>query len=294
MKKPNGRTMAAIAVAVGAITYGALTLLSPHHREEVTLEGLVPTESVFGDKAVAAPTEVAQAAAAIPVAEPAAPPPAEIAAETVGSDIAPPPDEPVEVPAKAPAAPVAAPATPVKPKPVAPAAKPEPQAPPPPAKPAPKVEPPVAAVKPAAKPEAKKTEEKKAPEKKPQEKKPAAPAKPETPAAGPRVPAVAWWINQNPAALQISYVGSAAFKRAIVIMAGGNFASAAAADQHIAVLTPDGRRLSGQWELSPANRSMLVFSIPDAGPYQVIIGGAFSDQQNRAVGTTLRGSVQVQ
>lgn len=280
MNKPKAWTMAAISLAVGIASYGVLKLIAPYETEDIKLEGLVPAEAVFGDDtpAAAAPAEVAAAPAEAP---------AEMAREdpvaTIGAELAPPPDEPQLESAAAPAT--------AAPEPAATAPEPAPAPPAAPAtKPAMKAEP-----KPEAKPEPKpapkpvaKTESR--PATKPAAAKPAAAPAPSTVAA----PATtAWWQGGSPNGLQVVYVGSASFKRAIVVLGNAPFAGATAGDQAIAVIDANGRQLSGSWEQTAVNPSMLVFPVSAPGVYQVIIGGSLSDARNRTLGVSLRGPVRV-
>lgn len=299
MRKLSAGTMAVVAVGVGVATWGALTLIAPHHREEVKLEGIVAPEAVFDDSAPA-PAELAEApepAAIEPVDDQLAP---EVAAP-VAADLAPPPEE-EDAPAPAPAKPVPAPKTvaesdvvAARPPPVITPAKPQAKAELAAAKPAPVVAPPAPKpepAKPAPKPAAVAAAPKAEPKPKPADVATPAPAAAHKPAS---TPATAWWQGpENSANLQIVYVGSAAFKRAIVVMGSSAFASTASAEQYIAVIDAAGRRVAGRWEQSTANRSMLVMPVPAAGRYEVVIGGGLSDQQNRVLGATLRGSVKVE
>jgi len=267
----NGWKIGVGAVAVGIGTYAVLTLLLPHKKEEVVMEGLVPVETVFGE-ALKSPTEVAAAApeAQTPDAEAINPTGGESADAAVNSD---------DAAAAAPAEPVAA-TPPAEPEPVAepepepapaPQAAPEPVAPPAPA-PAPK-----APVKPAVA--------------KPADSTPAKVARASEKAAEATTP---WWQSSGGDGLQVVYVGSAAYKRAIVVMGNAAFGDAASAAQHIQVVDRNGKRVSGNWEVNQNNSTMLVLPVEANGRYQLTIGAGLSDAKGRTLGQSLKGAVFVE
>jgi type IV secretory pathway VirB10-like protein len=272
----KGLKIAGIALIVGVGTYLGLELLLPHHKTEVTLEGLVPAESVFGDK-LKSPEEVAAAAqtpgtgeANAEVTTPSGPAVNTDDATAAASETA----------TAAPAAEAPAPSEPAQA-----AAPSEPTPPPAPAAEAAPVEKPVVAEKPAAKPAAKpatKTETA------------AAPAPGKKPAAKRDVSASPWWQSSTGNGLRVVYVGSAAYKRAIVIMGNAPFGDAASAGKNIRVTDAAGKRVSGKWELGASNQAMLILPVAQAGRYQVAIDAALSDTQSRKLGTALKGGVQVQ
>jgi hypothetical protein len=277
----KGWKIAAIAIAVGVVTYVGLEVLLPHHKPDVKLSGLVPADSVFSGK-LQAPGEVAAATEATPgstaadagATTPSGPAVATddaMAASDEGSDA----DQRALVDTTSPgdddgaanadaqtataAAPEAAPAAEPAPEPVAPAQP----APKPASKPAP--------AKPAAKP---------APQKKPVAK------------AGKTGP---WWESAgNGNGLHVIYAGSAAFERAIVVMGNAPFASAASANQNIHVSDAAGKAIAGSWKLGANNKSMLVFPVGKAGKFQVAVGAGLSDAKNRKLGQAVKGVVVVQ
>lgn len=151
-----------------------------------------------------------------------------------------------------------------------PLAEPEPA---PEAAPAPKPAP--AAIAPAAKPKA------------------AAPAaaKPSTPKAD--ASAQPWWGQGDGSSLSLVYAGSAAYKRAIVLMFNGEFANAESAGRALRVTTADGKAVSGRWELNANNARMLVFPVANAGNYTVKVAGDLSDKAGRKLGGALQGPVRI-
>ncbi|WP_051101804.1 hypothetical protein [Solimonas variicoloris] len=270
----KGWKIAALAVVVGVGTYVGLELLLPHHKTEVTLEGLLPADTVFSGT-LQSPADVA-AATATPGAAQAG------AAETAPSGPAVNTDD-----AAAPAAPSGATETATAP-------------PAPEAEPAPATE--VAAAAPAAAPEpapAAATEAAPAPAEKPAAAKPAAKARP-APAkkagadAKRDLNASPWWQSGSGSGLQIVYAGSAAYRRAVVVMGNGPFGDAGSANQHIRVLDANGKRVAGSWEVSANNKAMLLFPVARNGRYQLVVDAGLADAQNRTLGQSLKGSVQVQ
>lgn len=246
----KGWKIAGIAVAVGVLTYVGLELLLPHRKIEVKLEGLVPADTVFGDK-LKSPEEVAAAAATPGSAG------ADAGATTPSGPAVTTDDATAAAPSTAEAPPAETAPAPAAPE-TEPAVAPEPAPTPEPAKPAPR----------------------------PQPKKPAVAAKPAPP--GP------WWqAGAGKSGLQVIYAGSAAFKRAIVVMGNAPFADAGAG-RSIRVSDAAGKAVAGQWELGPNNKAMLVFPVAQAGRYQVTVGSDLTDAQGRKLGRTLKGGVQVQ
>ncbi|WP_028079546.1 hypothetical protein [Solimonas soli] len=273
----NGWKIGAIAVVVGVGTYVGLKLLLPHHKVEVLMEGLVPADSVFGDK-LKSPTEVA-AAAQTPGAADAG------AAATTPSGPAVNTDDATAAPAAAPAETAAAdsaaeapPPPPAEPAPAAAAAEP--------AAPAAASEPPAPQAKPAARPAAPKPprgDSGKAP-------KAASAASGEAQAAA----SSPWWQTAGGDGLHIVYVGSAAYKRAIVVMGSAPFADAAAAGKNIQVVDRVGKRVGGAWEINRNNPTMLVLPVDANGRYQLTIGAALADAKGHELGQSLKGAVLVE
>ncbi|WP_051277862.1 hypothetical protein [Solimonas flava] len=279
----KGWKIAALAVVIGVGTYAVLKLLLPHHKTEVTLEGLIPADTVFSGT-LQSPAEVA-AATATPGAEQAG------AAEASASGPAVNTDDAAAPAAEAPAAEAATAAA-------------DSAAPAPEAEPAPATE--VAAATPPAEAEPKPApaaEAAPAPAEPPAAASPVAKARPapaktaakKAGADGKRdLNASPWWQSGSSSGLQIVYAGSAAYRRAVVVMGNGAFGDAGSANQHIRVLDGNGKRVSGSWEVSSNNKTMLLFPVARNGRYQLVIDGGLADAQNRTLGQSLKGSVQVQ
>lgn len=266
-------TLGVVSVALTAGTYFVLHKVAPQKHVEETQQQQGPSvDEVFGgslnlaalDQEEAAPAPAPAEAAAEPAAEeaPAAEgAAAEAPAETAAGDVAVASagDMDAALPADAAAAPSAAPA-PVE---AAPAAEPEPEPAPAPA--------PVAEA-PKPKPAAK------APSKKSDSKKPLTP----------------WWGAESPNHLSVVYAGSAAYKKAIVLMFSGSFDSTASADANIKIKDSSGNAVSGKWEIGASNARMLVFPVQKNGRYSVSIGAGLTDRNNRKLDKKLQGPVQVQ
>lgn len=283
MKQTKGRTIAGMAVGVGLLTYALLKIVAPYRHQEIQLNGLVPVTAVFDDTDAAAttsdaPTTVATAAAV------ATPRPAETAGVSAAATPATaPPPEP-DKRQVAPTAPAPLPASPVS---VAPA--------PPQQTPSPPAASPAATVKSADKAATARSERsvrKTVKEAVAAAERPT--SRPAPPASAPPIVSTAWWQTSAPSGgFQLLYVGSAAFRLAIVMLTNARPADADSANRHVAVLDANGQRVAGSWELGSANPSMLVFPITTPGRYEVVIGGGFADPQNRQIGETLRGGVRV-
>jgi hypothetical protein len=104
----------------------------------------------------------------------------------------------------------------------------------------------------------------------------------------------AWWAGANtpPDRLSVVYVGAAAYTRAIVLLADGPFADAAATARHLRVLR-DGQPVSGQWQISPQNPQMLVFPVAEVGVYELAIAEGLVDRNGRRYGVGRSGPVRV-
>lgn len=61
----------------------------------------------------------------------------------------------------------------------------------------------------------------------------------------------------------------------------------------IRVLGSDGALVIGQWTASPRNPRMLLFAVPQAGRYTVIVGDAVKDQRGSRLGLRAQGPVYV-
>lgn len=104
----------------------------------------------------------------------------------------------------------------------------------------------------------------------------------------------AWWQSTSSSGFNVVYAGSAAFRRALVVMGNAPFANADSANAAIKVFSAKGKPVVGSWELNAVNASMLVFPLSDTGLYRVQIGAGLSDRQNRALGTALQGTIRVE
>jgi hypothetical protein len=280
-------TLGVVSVAITAGTYFVLHAIAPQRHVEEKRQQQGPTvDEVFASQLNLAALDSAEA--------PAAPAPAEAtpAGDTATADEAAPVEasaDPVAAEASVDAAVAdagngdmgavdvaAAPPPAAEPAPAAEEAPPA--AEPPPAEPAPAPAPAPVAAAPKPKAEAPKAASKPAEKKKP------APAKPVSP----------WWGAESPNELSLVYAGSAAYKKAVVLMFNGTFDSADSADKNIKVKDAAGNAVSGKWELGANNKKMLVFPVAKNGRYTVTVGSGVADRNNRALGKKLSGPVQVQ
>ncbi len=291
----KGWRVAALAVLVGVLTYGSLKLLFGHRSDGVQLQGLVSAESVFGAK-LQLPADLASSAPPAPLARPTAAEPAPPAATKepapAKGEIRAAPDSIHAAVRKVPARVVsadrgertsratsdaaphqAAPVTRTDVHAAAPATATVSTKPPKPPKP-----PASFAVAPAATPHAGSAAR-------------IAPG----PAAGRPVTTLgAWWAAVGSAdGLRVIYVGSAAFRPAIVVMANAPFASASTVNATVLVRDDAGRPVAGIWELGPSNKAMLIFPVERGGGYRISIGSALSDAAGRRLGQTVAGSVLI-
>lgn len=126
-----------------------------------------------------------------------------------------------------------------------------------------------------------------------------APAESPRPAAKPRPrrakpptePLTAWWPAPKADALNVLFVGEAAFGSAISILTDGTFDNADSANTHIEVKDAAGRRMNRRWQLA-TNRKMLLLPV-EAGVYTVSIRSELADAQSRQTGTASSGAVYV-
>lgn len=278
-------TLGAVSLALAAGTFVALNKIAPQrHVEKSQLPSGPSVDEVFGgqlqvaeiEEAAPAPSAAAPAEEAVPATTemPAAEAaPTEMATVETESSMpaaeaepATAPGEPTSAPAPAPTAPAAPPpATAAEPTPApaeaaaepAPAAAAEPEA-----APAPK-----AVAKPKAKAKAK--------------------------VAKAAEPVQAWWGAESTSALSVVYAGSAAYRKAIVLMFNGSFSDAAGANASVKVLDASGKKVSGSWELNDKNPRMLVFPVNKAGKYQVVVGNGLKDRNNRSLAQAVQGPVVV-
>lgn len=267
----KGVVIAVLALAIAVGTYFVLEQMYPHEVEEVKIDSGVTVEEVFSGTLQPAPaTEVASA----PV-EPAAPAPAEPGAiEPAPAPVEPGATEPAAMePATEPAEPAPAALEPEpeptpEPEPIEPEPAPAPKATPPPA---PVIEPAPAPAKPKA-----------------------PPAKPKATPAKPAAPAKPWWGPERADRLSLVYAGSAAYKRALVLMFNGTFDNTTSARANLQVLDGAGKPVAGAWELGASNKRMLLFPVKKAGAYTVVIKPALADNKGRTVAAPMQGPVQVQ
>ncbi|SEQ99272.1 hypothetical protein SAMN04488038_113140 [Solimonas aquatica] len=255
MSKHAGLKLAIAALVVGGGLYLALEWLRPYHHVEVKMEGLVPAEQVFAATAASGDEGSSPSTEAAPPAPAPAAVEAPAAAQGAAEVAAEPPPADTQKPSSEAAAEVKV--------------VPPPKAPPPAVekKPAPKARPAEAATK---------------------------TGKASSPNHEAEDSGKAWWQSTaSSSGFSVIYAGSAAFRRALVVMGNAPFASADSANTTIKVLDASGKPVSGHWELNSVNPSMLVFPLADLGVYRVQIGAALSDRQNRTLGTALQGSIQV-
>lgn len=288
--KSKALTLGVVSVALAAGTFFVLNKIAPqkHVEEKRTQQGPTVDEVFAGSLNLAAAESDAPPASA--PADGAAP--ADAAAEpavdaTEGGEMASETAAPMDAPAaeampaetaasgdmgavESSAAPAAAPAAEAEPAPAPAASEPPPTAAPT-AEPEP--EPAPAAEAPKPKPAAKPVEKKK-------------------PAA--KQPVVAWWTGESATSLSLVYAGSAAYKKAVVLMFSGSFDSTDSATKNIQVQDANGKTVSGQWELGASNPRMLVFPVQKSGRYKVVVNSDLTDRNKRKLGRTLLGPVQVQ
>jgi hypothetical protein len=265
-------TMSAVAVAVAAGTYFGLETLYPQQHEKAVVAETVSPDDIFG-KPLAPPSpdaavdETVSSGETIPAEAAIDARTAEIAASEPehADDASEPPvedmaatevadsDDAMQMPVES------EPEPPPTPEPT-PAATPEPTFAPTPAPPATKAP---APAKPASKPIA-------------------------------RAPKLTqWWEPVDDTRLSLLYAGSAAYKRAIVLMFNGAFDGISSAAQNITITDAGGSRVVGRWEVGANNKRMLVFPVENSGIYTVSIDGHLSDRDNRPLERSLRGPVNV-
>lgn len=260
MNKKQVLTACIVALLISGGTFFGLDTLFPYKPEEIKVgETAELTEVLAGTLAPAqpdgAPTKVGTTEELAPAPEASAAPAAEAPAATEGAAV----EEtaaPVEESAAAEPAPTPEPAA------VAEAA-PEPSPAPAPTAPAPTPKP-AAAPKPAT---------------------PAAPAK--------KQPIAQWWGGDLSGELSAKYVGSLADKRAIVVIFNGTFDAADSLNQHAQVSGSAGKA-SGNWEISPKNKSMAIFTVGKPGRYQLALGQGLADSKGKTMKKVQQGPVDVQ
>ena len=261
-------TMTVVAVAVAAGTYFGLKTVFPVQQEVLASQDNTDSVSrVFGGTLQETPIE----ADTLPEDGVVAPPPADAtpeeqaAAEQAASDVAAAQAVPEPEPEVAPE-PEATPEPEVAVE--APAPAPAPEATPAPSAPA------AVASAPAAKP--------------------AKPAKPATsPPTKNQNPAPTWWGTSVAGRLNLVYAGSAAYKRAIVLMFDGDLKDAAAVSRSVKVVDASGKTVSGRWELNSSNPRMAVLPLEAAGTYRVTVGAGLVDIRGRTLGSTQQGPVRI-
>jgi len=279
-------TLGVVSVALTAGTFFVLQKIAPQkHVEEKRVQQGPTVDQVFAGTLNLAAVEETAAPAIEPTGDPAAPAagvegeaPAEVAMGETGEA----PVEGSEAPsgdADAAAAAGDMGMVDAAPAAAAPAPAPAPEASTPP--PAP--EPAAAAAEPAPAPAPVAEAPKPKPKPKPKPAKKAA------------APTVAWWSGADtPDKLAMVYAGSAAYKKAVVLMFNGSFEGADSANKSIKVTDANGKTVSGSWELGANNPRMLVMTVPKAGRYTVVVNPGLTDRNKRSLGKTLQGPVQVQ
>lgn len=293
-------TLTAVTVALGAGTYLALNKIAPQRQVEKAAAQQGPTaDEVFGGELNLAAVEEAAAAPA-PVENENGEP---VAAPVPGSEDAVVGDLPGEEPEAAALAGDAGSEAPEEPEPATlePTAEAAASTPPPSA-PVAAEPPPAAAPVPAANVSSAEESDasastsaapaaEPAPVAKPQPPKPKATVRKTPPKAE---PAVAWWGAESGNGLAVTYAGSAAFRKALVLMFNGDFGSADAVNASVKVLDASGKPVSGSWEVNAKNPRMLIFPVDKSGRYTVVVGAGLQDAKNRSLETSVQGPVRVQ
>ncbi len=258
-------TMTVVAVAVAAGTYFGLKTVFPVQQEvHASQDNSDAVSRVFGGTLEETPIE----AATLPEDGVVAPPPADatpeeqVAAAEAATEVAAAEAEPALEPEAVPE-PEAAPEPEV-------AVEPNPT-PAPAAAPAPSAPAPVAATKPA--------------------KQPAKPAA--SPSTKRQNPAPTWWGTSVAGRLNLVYAGSAAYKRAIVLMFDGDLKDATAVNRSVKVVDASGKPVAARWELNSNNPRMAVLPLEAAGIYRVTVGAGLVDARGRTLGATQQGPVQI-
>lgn len=261
------------SAAVASATYFALDALYPQHKAEQAGADSGDVAAVFAG--TLDPSATADSAALPAAAEPAVAEAVEVAST-----------EP-QVDETAPAEPTAAAAEPAVEPTEAPT--PEPTAEP---TPAPTAEPtPEPTAAPTPEPTAAPT---KAPSASPKATAAAEPAKPARKPATPKPALTQWWGTPSEQQLSLTYAGSAAYTRAIVLLFNGEFDDARGAGAHLSVIDANGAPVAGSWQVGSTNPRMLLFPVSRNGIYKVNVGAALADRNGRKLGSALQGPVQVE
>lgn len=111
------------------------------------------------------------------------------------------------------------------------------------------------------------------------------------PVRPPKEPLTAWWPGRKADALNVLFVGEAAFGSAISLLTDGQFDSPQSANAHIEVRSADGALVDRRWQTA-TNRQMLLMLV-EPGIYTVSIGPDFSDAKGRRMGAASSGQVFV-
>jgi hypothetical protein len=111
------------------------------------------------------------------------------------------------------------------------------------------------------------------------------------PVRPPKEPLTAWWPERKADALNVLFVGEAAFGSAISLLTDGQFDSAESANAHIEVRSAGGAVVDRRWQVA-TNRQMLLMLV-EPGVYTVSIKPDFSDAKGRTAGTASSGQVYV-
>ncbi len=102
-----------------------------------------------------------------------------------------------------------------------------------------------------------------------------------------------WWGTPSDQRLSVTYAGSAAYTRAIVLMFNGDFDDASSAAANLGVIDASGKPVSGSWRVGSTNKRMLLFPVSKNGTYTVSVSAALADRNGRSLGASVQGPVQV-
>ncbi len=119
-------------------------------------------------------------------------------------------------------------------------------------------------------------------------------ARPTSKPAAPKPALTQWWGTPSDQRLSITYAGSAAYTRAIVLMFNGDFDDASKAAASLGVTDAGGNPVSGSWQVGSTNKRMLLFPVSRNGTYNVSVNAALADRNGRSLGASAQGPVQVQ
>ncbi len=265
------------SAAVAAATYFALDAKYPQHKAELASADSGDVAAVFAGTLDPSATADSNAATVAVAAEPVAVEEVEVATADVDAAEPEPAEEAATEPTAEPTpestvAPTAEPTAAPTPEPTV-EPTPAPTAAPTPAPTAAPAKTPAAAPKPTAATSA---------------------PKPASKPAAPKPALTQWWGTPSDQRLSLTYAGSAAYTRAIVLMFNGDFDDAGKAASSLSVIDANGEPVAGSWQLGSSNKRMLLFPVDQNGIYKVNVGAALADRTGRSLGTPLQGPVQVE